>query len=83
MAQGHKSVTVTQRLWVRSPLVEMKCLFKFICSFLRYGVEAKSSVEFRHSTRNTSQIRRKVGNGLSPSAFPAVRGIQREVDLIF
>ena len=30
--------------------------------FLRSGVEAKRGVEFRHSTRNASRIRRKVGN---------------------
>ena len=29
VAQGHKGVTVT-RLWVRSPLEDMKYLFKFI-----------------------------------------------------
>ena len=49
-AQGHKGVTVTLRLWVRSLLEEMKYLFKFI--FLRFGVEAKRGIEFLHSKRN-------------------------------
>ena len=47
-------------LWVRSPLKEMKYLFTFIFSFLRSGVEAKRSTEFRHSTRSASRTRRKV-----------------------
>ena len=37
-----------------------KYLFKLIFSFVRYGVEG--GVELRHSTRNSSIIRRKVGN---------------------
>ena len=51
-------------LWVRSPLEEMKYLFKFIYSFLRSGIEAKR-VEFRPSTRNACRIREKVGNEVS------------------
>ena len=31
--------------------------------FSRSGIKAKNGVEFRHWTRNTSRIRRKVGNG--------------------
>ena len=50
---------------LRSLDEEMKYLFKFICSFLRSGVEAKRGVEFRHSLHNVSGIRRKVGNGVS------------------
>ena len=65
MAQGHKGVTVTRRLWVRSPIEEMKYLFKFIFPLLRSDVEAKSGVELRHSTRNAFKIRRNVGNGVS------------------
>ena len=34
---------------VRSLLKEIKYLFKFIFSFLRFGVMAKCGVEFRHS----------------------------------
>ena len=52
VAQGHKGVSVTLRLWVRSPLEEIKYVFKFIFRFLRSGVEARSGVEFRHSARN-------------------------------
>ena len=33
--------------------------------FFALKSEVKSGVEFRHSTRNTSQIRQKVGNGVS------------------
>ena len=44
---------------------EVKYLFTYIFSFLRSGVEAKLGVEFRHSARNASRIRRKVGNGVS------------------
>ena len=65
VAQGHEVRLTTKRdwLWVRSLLEEMKYLFKFIFPFPRSGVQAKRSVEFRHSTRNASKIRRKVGNG--------------------
>ena len=63
-ASGAGAQRVTARHSVRSPL-EMKYLFKFIFPFLRSGVKAKRSVEFRHSTRNVSRIRRKVGNGVS------------------
>ena len=52
-------------LWVRSPVEEMKCLFKFILSFICSGIEVKRGVEFRHSTRNASRFRRNVGNGVS------------------
>ena len=53
-------------LWVQSPLEEIKYLFTFIFSFfLRSGVEAKRGIEFRHSTRNASRNRRKVGKGVS------------------
>ena len=33
--------------------------------FLRFGVEAKHGVEFRHSTHNVCRVRRKVGSGVS------------------
>ena len=52
-------------LWIRSPLEEVKYLITFIFSFLRSGVEAKRGVEFRHSARNASRNRRKVGNGMA------------------
>ena len=52
----------TDWLWVRPPLEVMKYLLKFIFLLLRSGVEAKRGVEFRHSTRNASRIRQKVGN---------------------
>ena len=45
-----------------------KYLFTFninIFSILRSGVEAKSAVEFRHSTRNAFRTRRKMRNGVS------------------
>ena len=51
-------------LWVRSPVVKMKYLFKFIFPFFRSGVGAKRGVEFRQSTRNASRIRRQTGNGI-------------------
>ena len=63
LAPGHKGVTVTLRLWVRSPLEGMKNLFKFIFLFLRSGVEVKRC--WAHSTRNASKIQRKVGNRVS------------------
>ena len=62
---GTKCDCKTDWLWVRSPLKKMKYLLKFIFPFLRSGVEAKSGVEFCHSTRNASRIRQKVGNGVS------------------
>ena len=65
VAQRHKVVTVTRRLWVRSPLEEKKYLFKCIFPFLRSGVETRTGVEFRHSTRNAFKIRHKVGNRVS------------------
>ena len=34
-------------LWIRSPLEEMKYLFKFKFSFIRFGIEAKRRVEIR------------------------------------
>ena len=33
--------------------------------FLRSGIEAMRGVEIRHSARNASRIRRKLGNGVS------------------
>ena len=42
-----------------------KYLLTFIFSFLRFSVEAKCGVEFRHSTHNASRTRQKVGNGVS------------------
>ena len=40
-------------------------LFKFIFSFLRSDIEAKHDGEFHHSTRKTSGIGRRMGNGVS------------------
>ena len=70
----------------RGALEEVKYLFTFVFSFLRSIVEAKRGVEFRHSTRNASRTRWKVGNGVFkilqvPSVYPAVCGVQRESDL--
>ena len=71
--RGTRVRTVTRWLWIRCPLEEMKNLFKFIFPFFRSGVKAKRGVEFCHSTRNTSQIRRKMGNGVSLTLlYPAV-----------
>ena len=49
--EGAQSVT---------PLEEILYLF----TFLRSGVEAKHGIKFRHSTRNASRTRLKVGNGV-------------------
>ena len=57
-------------LWVRFPFEEIKFVFKFIFTFLRYGVEAKRGIEFRHSARNAFRIRGKVGIGVSKLYFP-------------
>ena len=62
---GAKSDCKTDWLWVRTPLEEMRYLFKFIFPFLCSVDEAKRGVEFCHSTRNTSRIRQKVGNRVS------------------
>ena len=45
-----QSGTVKPTGWVRSPLEEIKYLFKFIYPFLRSGVEIIRIVEFCHST---------------------------------
>ena len=42
VAQGHKGVTVTRRLWVRFPLEEINYYF-FIFSFLRSVTRANAS----------------------------------------
>ena len=55
---GAQSVTLN----AKCPLEEMEYL---IFVFLRSCVEAKCGVKFRHSTRNASRIRQKVGNGVS------------------
>ena len=53
------------------PLEEInKLIFTFIFLFLRSGVEAKRDVEFRHSTRNASRIRQKVGTEFLNTRFP-------------
>ena len=49
-------------LWIRSPLQEMKYLFKCIFLFHHSGIEAKRGVEFRHSTRNASRISERAAN---------------------
>ena len=43
---------------------------QFIFLFLRSGVEAKSGVEFRLSTRNASKFRRKVRIECLKTRFP-------------
>ena len=60
--RGTKCDCKTDWLWVRSPLEEMKYLLKFIFILWCRG---KAHVEFCHSTRNDSRIRRKVGNEVS------------------
>ena len=62
---GYRGTSVNATDCGFDPLEEMKFLLTFIFSFLRPGVEAKRSLEFRHSTRNASRTRRKVGNGVS------------------
>ena len=57
VAQGHKCVTV-DALHTRKLNIYLNLYFHF----LRSGVEAKSSVEFRHSTRNITRIWQKMGN---------------------
>ena len=52
-------------LLVRSPLGDMKYLFKFIFPFHRSGDKVKQGVDFSHSIRNASRILRKLGNGVS------------------
>ena len=52
-----------------SSLVEKKYIFKFIFSFRRSHVEAKRSVDVRHSARNASRIRRKLENGVHNTSF--------------
>ena len=52
VTQGYKCVTINA----------IGCEFPFeVFSFLRSGIEAKRGIEFRHSTRNASRIRRKRG----------------------
>ena len=68
--RGTKCACKRDWLWVRSPLEEMKYLFKFIFPFLRAGLETKCGVEFRQLARNASIIRRKVGNKVSHTRFP-------------
>ena len=58
-------------LWVRFPFEDINYL---ILSFSRCGNEVNRGVEFRHSTRNASRIRRKVGD-------TAICGIQREAEI--
>ena len=71
MAQGHKDVTVMQRLWVR---------------FFVLAPRQKPGAEFRHSTRNapktlTESGVRRVLTLRSPT-YPTIREIQRKADLI-
>ena len=47
VAQGHKDVAATQRLWVRSPFEGVNYNF-LIISFLRTTTRQKPIVEFRH-----------------------------------
>ena len=60
VVQGTKCDCKIDWLWVQSPFEEIKYIFTFIFLFLRSG-----GAEFRHSTRNDSRTRRKVGNGVS------------------
>ena len=60
-------LTSSQSLWrgTKCDCKEMKYIFKFIFPFLRSGVDTRRSVKLRHSTRNGSKIRQKVGNEVS------------------
>ena len=46
------------------PLEELEEMKYLILSYLRSGVEAKRSIQYRHSTRNALIIRRKLGSGV-------------------
>ena len=61
---GAQSVTVNQVV-VGSIPSQGDEIFIYIYIFIRSGVEAKRGVKFRHSTRNATRIRQKVGNGAS------------------
>ena len=89
MAKGHKSVTVTRRLWDRSGdripsgLGDMS-YFLLIFSFLRSGTKAKPGVEFRHLTRNVSKNSAvSWKRSVSTLAYHAVCRIQREADFFY
>ena len=60
-SRGAEAQSVTKRdwLWVRSPLDEMKYLFRFIVPFFCSGAEAKRGVELRPSISNVSRTQRK------------------------
>ena len=60
----------------RFPLEDKKYLLLYSP---RSGTEAKLSVDFRYSTRNTSNIRRKVGAVYLNTNLPLV-GIRREAE---
>ena len=83
VAQGHKKMTVTQRLWVLCPHEGMNYyVLKF--SLLRSGTKTPG-VELRQSTRNASKnsrTRNVVTLGFLPVKLPAVCRIQREALLI-
>ena len=77
-SESRHSFFANDWLWVRSLLEEIYLNLYFYFP----GIEAKSGVKFHYSTRNASNLWRKVGSGVSshqvPSAYPAVCGIQRE-----
>ena len=52
------------------PIEELKCVFKFIFSLLRSGVEEKRGVEFRHLHAMPSEFGAKWGAECLNTRFP-------------
>ena len=63
-----QSVTVIDRLWVRSLRENEIFILHLYFHFFALVSRQKRGVEFRHLTRNTSRSRQKV-----PSTYPAVQ----------
>ena len=61
VAQGHKSVIIMRRLWVRSPPEGIN--YYVLIFSLPLASRQKPGVKLRHSM--PQKIRRKVGNGVS------------------
>ena len=84
--RGTKCDCKVNWLWVRSPLEEMKYLYKFIFSFLRSGRRRVKSTALSSATQHAMppEFGRKWGTECLNTRFPAaVCGIQREADLIY
>ena len=60
-----KTYNVYETGRVARPRLVVGSIRTFIFPFLRSGVDAKRGVEFRHSARNASTVRRKAENGMS------------------